>query len=84
MRHLKIIFICIIIFLLYLLIDYYNNKNIDIKDNMKIIFISKNISSNNSKNISSNNKNEKLKIKKSVSFADEKNKPLETFIKINK
>ena len=76
MRYLKIIFICIIIFLLYLLIDYYNNKKIDIKDNMKIIFMSK--------NISSNNKNEKLKIKKSVSFADEKNKPLETFIKINK
>ena len=76
MRYLKIIFICIIIFLLYLLIDYYNNKKIDIKDNMKIIFISK--------NISSNNKNEKSKIKKSVSFADEKNKPLETFIKINK
>ena len=69
MRFIKIIFICIIIFLLYLLIDHFNTKNYHIKDD---------------KIISTNNKNEKFKIKKNVSFADENNKPLETFIKIYK
>ena len=76
MNVIKIFFIIIIIILLYLLvygyydnIQYNNNKNFENRFNDKF----------NKNNININNFG-----KKSVSFADENNKPLETLIKIKK
>ena len=76
MNVIKIFFIIIIIILLYLLIyGYYdniqsnNNKNFENRLNDKF----------NKNNININNFG-----KKSVSFADENNKPLETLIKFKK
>ena len=76
MNVIKIFFIIIIIILLYLLVyGYYdniqsnNNKNFENRFNDKF----------NKNNININNFG-----KKSVSFADENNKPLETLIKIKK
>ena len=76
MNVIKIFFIIIIIILLYLFVyGYYdniqsnNNKNFENRLNDKF----------NKNNININNFG-----KKSVSFADENNKPLETLIKIKK
>ena len=62
MRFIKIIFIGIIIFLLYLFIDNFNHKK------------SKNITEPMSNGI----------LNRRVSFADENNQPLETFIRFKK
>tara|TARA_B100001769_G_C22061733_1_gene571069 strand:+ start:637 stop:855 length:219 start_codon:yes stop_codon:yes gene_type:complete len=71
MNVIKIFFIVIIIILLYLFVYGYYDNNVQFNKNFNNKFNENYININNFG-------------KKSVSFADENNKPLETLIKIKK
>ena len=79
MNVIKIFFIIIIIILLYLLVYGYYDNNVQFNKSNNKDFENRFNNKFNKNNININNFG-----KKSVSFADENNKPLETLIKIKK